>query len=680
MSISKLEDVTLNHFRILEAVDKYQSFSKAAQELGYSQGLISKKVKQLEDYFGVCLLNRSPGLISLTNKGKKLIEHTHNMLAKVEDLHQEFQAVFDEGDKGIRLGATNLLSEAWLSYYLNRFQLCFPGRPIQVSTVPNRVFFSETGAPIDLLVNSQSGYREKHHCNRLQTYDMLLIGIDKRYGDKPPSLVSIEEIDFQNVVLLREIYENLMKEQRLSNGVLDKAVVLDCYSSLIKTVFNDKKQTILPAFCRAKFEERMEVWTSILQDVSEYGIYIHVPAFSELLVLAEGLVRSFRLDQNSLDSVHSLDILIKEAREREKNFIRVGVQRDSLGQILAGFGVKYVSEILQTLSIESSKFRDLEIDESLCLDIKFFSSGEQINRQMKRGEIDIGILDDLSLLNNGSLFFDGLSFGSRLIGIASYNILGQDISIVIPRKSAIQSIQDLRHKRISVLFGSNAHRFLITLLEAYKLDVSQDCLLINEDTRTASTSLLSGNVDAHFCCSTFASILEEYHSAQRLYPDQSDYFNARIPSICGIVARSHFIKENPKSIVSFLHNLLLANHWFLSNAEQASGILNQLTSFSTNQIVKFYDPGFGTRIDPTLKPQWSWLLKTLNRRLEGHYGISKFDVDFWIDDYCLRLVYNLLDLDYHFHQVSLSSELSNSYFIDEKFSRYMKVLYPKAID
>jgi DNA-binding transcriptional LysR family regulator/ABC-type nitrate/sulfonate/bicarbonate transport system substrate-binding protein len=679
MSISKLEDVTLNHFRILKAVDQYQSFSKAAQELGYSQGLISKKVKQLETYFGVRLLNRSPGLISLTNKGKKLIEHTQSILTKVEGLHQEFQAVFDEGDKEITLGTTNLLSEAWLNYYLNRFQLCFPGRSIQVRTVSNSVFFSEVDVPIDLLVNSKSAYREKHHCNRLQTYDMLLIGIDVEHEVKPPGLVSIEDIDFQNLVLLREVYENLMKEQRLSHDVLDKASVLDDYPTLVKTVLSEMKQTILPAFCKAQFEGQSKVWTSILQDISEYGIYIHVPAFSELLVLAEGLVRSFRLEQNTLDSVHSLDIFIKEASGREKNFVRVGVQRDSLGQILAGCGVKYVSEILQTLPFEPSKFRDLEIDEPLYLEIKFFSSGAQINRQMNCGEIDIGILDDFSLLNNGSLFFDGLSFGSRLIGIASYNVLGQDISIVIPKKSAIQSIQDLRHKRISVLFGSNAHRFLITLLEAYKFDVNRDCLLINEDPRTASTSLLSGNVDAHFCCSTFASILEEYHSAQRLYADQSDYFNARIPSICGIVARSRFIKETPKSIVSFLHNLLLANHWFLSNAKNAAGILNQLASVSTSQILKFYDPAFGTRIDPTLKPQWSWLLKTLNRRLEGHYGISKFDVDFWIDDYCLRLVYNLLDLDYHFHQVSLSSELSNSYFIDEKFSRYMQVLYPKAV-
>ena len=69
----KSEDITLNHLKILKAVDDCGSFSKAARKLGYSQAFISKKVKQVEDYFGVLLLNRSPGSIELTNQGRRLI-------------------------------------------------------------------------------------------------------------------------------------------------------------------------------------------------------------------------------------------------------------------------------------------------------------------------------------------------------------------------------------------------------------------------------------------------------------------------------------------------------------------------------------------------------------------------------------------------------------------------------
>ena len=44
MNKIKLEDITLNHIKILKAVDDCGSFSKAAQKLGYSQALISKIV------------------------------------------------------------------------------------------------------------------------------------------------------------------------------------------------------------------------------------------------------------------------------------------------------------------------------------------------------------------------------------------------------------------------------------------------------------------------------------------------------------------------------------------------------------------------------------------------------------------------------------------------------------
>ena len=94
MNKIKLEDITLNHIKILKAVDDCGSFSKAGQKLGYSQALISKKVKQIEDYFGVTLLNRSPGSICLTNKGKKLISQTLNVVETVENLQEEFQATF----------------------------------------------------------------------------------------------------------------------------------------------------------------------------------------------------------------------------------------------------------------------------------------------------------------------------------------------------------------------------------------------------------------------------------------------------------------------------------------------------------------------------------------------------------------------------------------------------------
>ncbi|MBN3924471.1 LysR family transcriptional regulator [Nostoc sp. NMS4] len=672
MNKIKLEDITLNHLKILKAVDDCGSFSKAAQKLGYSQALISKKVKQIEDCFGVILLNRSPGFICLTNKGKKLISQTLNLVETVENLQEEFQATFSAEGEDLILGATNLILEVWLKQYLQRFQLCFPGRNLKEIAVKNSRFFSNCQLiEMDLLLNSCAGYKEEHHCTRLKTHKMLLVSFGASKYLNEHSLVKINDIDLADVVLLDEVHQELSKNEFLMNK-LSGVQVLHSYQDVLNYADKNQKLTILPDFCQADIISQYQVLTFPIQDINEYGIYLHVPRFSELLISAESLVRSFRLDPDNLESLPNVNLFLGSCYPKEENILRIGIQRDSIGQFIAGYGTKYISDLQRASSLEQAIFKNIEINRDFELQILPFASGEQMNRQMKRGELDICILDDISLLNNGSQFFDDLSFGSKLIGIASYNLLGQDINIVLHKDSSINTIQDLKGKRISTLFGSNAHRFIITLFDLYDMDVSKDCRLVNEDPRRASKSLANKTIDAYVCCHTFASILEAYAFVRKLPLSQT--ISLRIPSIRGIVCRSQFIKENPKIVVAYLHDLVVANYWFNSSPIKAADLLTKVIDVRTTQVNQFFNPVFGNRIDPTLKPQWSWLLKTLNRRLEGKYGISLFDVDFWIDDYFLRLVYNLLNLDYHFHQVSFASEFSSSYFVEEQFSRHIKVL------
>jgi len=557
---------------------------------------------------------------------------------------------------------------------LQRFQLCFPGRNIKEIVVQNsRLFSTAQILDMDLLLNSSSGYKEEHHCTRLTTHKMLLFSFGTHKYLNEHSLIKINDIDLADVLLLDEVHQELSKNGFLMNK-LSGVKILYNYQNLLKYASENQMLTILPDFCQADIISQYQVLTLPILDVYEYGIYIHVPRFSELLISAESLVRSFRLDQNNLENLPNVNLILGNYSPKEENVLMIGIQSDSIGQFIAGYGTKYISDLYRSSSsLEQPIFKNIEINRDFELQILPFASGEEMNRQMKRGELDICILDDISLLNNGSQFFDDLSFGSKLIGIASYNLSGQDINIVLHKDSPINTVQDLKGKRISTLFGSNAHRFIITLFDLYNMDVSKDCKLVNEDPRRASRSLANKTIDAYICCYTFASILEGYAFIRKLPLSQTD--SLRIPSIRGIVCRSQFIKENPKIIVAYLHDLLVANYWFNSSPIKVTELLTKVIDVRETQVNQFFNPVFGNRIDPTLKPQWSWLLKTLNRRLEGKYGISLFDVDFWIDDYFLRLVYNLLNLDYHFHQVSFTSEFSSSYFLEEQFSRHMKVLY-----
>ncbi len=669
----RTEDITFNHIKILKAVDDCGSFSKAAQKLQCSQAMISKKVKQLEDCFGVQLLSRAPGAIGLTYKGKKLISKIQDTVETVKSLQEEFQITLSAEGEDLLLGVTPL-SEVWLAQNLDRFQLCFSGRAIRTIVVESGKFFADLRSlNFDALINGLPAYKERHHCTRLQTYQFLLVSFDPDHAVNQAGSIKSNEIDFTHVVLLEEIYHELSKQEFLDQTRLKQALVLNSYQQVLEVAFTRQKWTILPEFCQTSIATQYQASTRWIQDVNDYGIYIHVPHFGELLVSAESLVRSFRLDQRSLADIPQIYFTHNNSSIRENNLIRIGIQRDSIGQLIASYGTKYIFDRLKLSSFKDPNIKNIEIDRNFDLQIVPFLSGEQINQQMQRGQLEIAILDDISLLNNGVRFFNDFSFGSKLIGIASYNLFGQDIDIIVPKNSSIDTVPELRDKRISTLFGSNAHRFIITLFELYGMDVNQDCKLIDEDPRTGSTSLLNGHTDAYVCCNTFTAALTEYISARRLAADQMLRMN--LPSLRGIVCRSQFIKENPKFVIAYLHALVMANHWFTSAPEKALATLSHLIGINQSQIAQFFSFDFGCRIDPTLKPQWSWLLKTLNRRLDGNYHISLFDVDFWVEDYYLRLVYNLLDLDYHFHQISFSNELSNSYYMEEKFNRYMKVIY-----
>jgi len=63
------------------------SFTKAAEQLGYSQSTISFQIKQLEDEFECLLFERINHTISLTERGQELISYAH----QVRTLTDEFK-------------------------------------------------------------------------------------------------------------------------------------------------------------------------------------------------------------------------------------------------------------------------------------------------------------------------------------------------------------------------------------------------------------------------------------------------------------------------------------------------------------------------------------------------------------------------------------------------------------
>lgn len=61
------------------------SFTKAAEQLGYSQSTISFQIKQLEDELGCLLFERINHTITLTERGRELMSYAHRVCALMEE-------------------------------------------------------------------------------------------------------------------------------------------------------------------------------------------------------------------------------------------------------------------------------------------------------------------------------------------------------------------------------------------------------------------------------------------------------------------------------------------------------------------------------------------------------------------------------------------------------------------
>ena len=64
------------------------SFTKAAQQLGYSQSTVSFQIKQLEEELGCLLFERINHTVTLTQRGRELISYAHQVRALTEEFKE----------------------------------------------------------------------------------------------------------------------------------------------------------------------------------------------------------------------------------------------------------------------------------------------------------------------------------------------------------------------------------------------------------------------------------------------------------------------------------------------------------------------------------------------------------------------------------------------------------------
>ena len=124
------------------------SFTKAAEQLGYSQSTISFQIKQLEDELGCLLFERINHTITLTERGYELISYAHQIRTLTEDFKEGLTK--EEDCSGhIHVVAPDSVCEKMISSRYKDFHNKFPSISVRFST-------GDTGDMLDMIDHNKA--------------------------------------------------------------------------------------------------------------------------------------------------------------------------------------------------------------------------------------------------------------------------------------------------------------------------------------------------------------------------------------------------------------------------------------------------------------------------------------------------------------------------------------------
>jgi sulfonate transport system substrate-binding protein len=274
-------------------------------------------------------------------------------------------------------------------------------------------------------------------------------------------------------------------------------------------------------------------------------------------------------------------------------------------------------------------------------------AGPATNELYANGLADFSLLGDLPSIV-------GRASGLKTKQLAATAIRGNTY-LIVPSDSPIQSIKDLKGKRVAMFKGTNLQLAVAKLLEANGL-TEKDIKAINMDTATAKAALITKDVDAVFGDYSYLS-LRDQGAARVVYYTAGD---PRFLRHCSFIGSEAFIAKYPEITKRVVKTLVLAAKW-VSDNEQAPTQVYQLWAKSGIPYSNFKEDFKGQSlkllssplVDGYLTSQYKQQINEAKR-----FGLIKntFDYDSWVDTRFLTQALKELGLENYWEPIGPSGK------------------------
>jgi len=102
------------------------SFTKAADQLGYTQSAISQLISSVESELDIKLLNRSRSGIELTSEGRELLPFFEGICKSCDELSDRARSINNIDSGMIKAGVVTVVCYNWLPDLMSKFRNKYP--------------------------------------------------------------------------------------------------------------------------------------------------------------------------------------------------------------------------------------------------------------------------------------------------------------------------------------------------------------------------------------------------------------------------------------------------------------------------------------------------------------------------------------------------------------------------
>lgn len=284
--------------------------------------------------------------------------------------------------------------------------------------------------------------------------------------------------------------------------------------------------------------------------------------------------------------------------------------------------------------------------QSVKYDIKWENqpTGAQLNSKYLANQLDIVQMADFpSVLGATALKAAGDKVQSHYIATLSAGINGAGNAILVPAGSKVQSLSELKGKKLSVPFGSTAHAMLIRALQDLGWDPNKDVEIVTQTPEVGGSALKANQIDAHANFVPFGELFPFRGFAKKIYDGSS----TGVTTTHGVQVRSDYAEKYPEIVVAFLKATLEADRLFREDPEGLSEKLAQWTGVDAEVYYAFHGPqGIQTR-DYSLKPEHIKAIEKAQESLKVLKKVSKeIDVGTYVTDKYIRQAAKEFGYDY----------------------------------